>query len=181
MGRRCCKNCVRVMCIFPVRATLCMSCMAFSPVCVFHFFVVVGSSRDFVVYLSPSNNVMGGKTRDQLQGWARKVVNLFRERGSGGERPVILGSVAKVLGAHSALGCTWDGNLHEDLIYRTLGCTWSYSPKPSTPPYVHTNRGMRYQWPRRPMAKRARGSGSTTRFERAIVIRNGFIGILRAP
>ena len=43
-----------------------------------------------------------GKQRGQKQGWARRVVNPFRDMGSSEERPDILGAVAKSLGVRPA-------------------------------------------------------------------------------
>ena len=55
--------------------------------CVFpiYFSFVVEFCGDFVVYVFLPNVGMGDNTRDQQREWARKVVNLFRERGSAQE------------------------------------------------------------------------------------------------
>ena len=76
-----------------------------------------------VVYLFPSNNGMGGKTRRQQQEWARKVVNLFRERGLDEAWHPILCFVAKVMGAYPTPppkpGLQYPG-LYPECVPRTL-------------------------------------------------------------
>ena len=62
------------------------------------FFSVVVFSEDFVLYIFLSDNGVGGETRRRRQEWGRKAANPFREKGSAGEWPLTLGTVAKTLG-----------------------------------------------------------------------------------